>query len=97
MKQRNLANTKHLNCMHSNIKIYFIFVEVEVVILLCPPGIQGLSLETLNFLSLGDRKLHFLNFLSEENTTIKQRTRQSSILLVLTQEKEKSLLSWQPV
>lgn len=33
-----------------------------MVILLCPPGIQGLSLETLNFLSLIDRKLNFFKF-----------------------------------
>lgn len=35
---------------------YLIFVEVEVVVLLRSPGIQSLSLETLDLLPLTERK-----------------------------------------
>lgn len=59
--------TKKCNVQYLYGGIYLVFVEVEVVVLLRSPGIQGLSLKTFNLLPLTNRELVLINHKHSSN------------------------------
>lgn len=68
-----------------------IFVEVEVVVLLRSPRVQGLSLKTLHLLPLKHDDSNSVRTSWEEDSV---KPREDNLLPGPAQVKERSLLSW---